>query len=199
MDLGRNKLRGACVVRWLALLIIVAGCSTATERIASSTNDIHGLARSSGRRFETIHTETGKSDPSIPTIRVEAEQGIQEQEQIMGLVDAVQIYLMDTTNITPWWASIVTYGLIFGTVACGVFLVWHFGLGKFIRAWLGLVTPTERKEATLAAQLIDIGGDEARDVVWKRRQEDRLFDTAFRRYAPVRKASAKSRKKRSTK
>lgn len=199
MELGRDKLCGACVVKRLALLVVVAGCSTSTERIASSTNEIHGLARSSGRRFEVIHTETAKPDPSIPTIRTEAEGGIEEQEQIMGLVDAVQVYLMDTTNITPWWASIVTYVLIFGTVACGVFLVWHFGLGKFIRAWLGLVTPTERKEATLAAQLIDIGGDEARDVVWKRRQEDRLFDTAFRRYAPVRKASAKSRKKRSTK
>lgn len=186
-------------MKWLVVAVVVAGCSTATERIATSTNEIHGLARSSGRRFEVIHSETGKPDPSIPTIRTQAEGGIVEQEQIMGLVDAVQVYLMDTTNITPWWASMVTYGLIFGTVACGVFLVWHLGLGKFIRSWIGLVTPTERKEATLAAQLIEIGGDEARDVVWKRREEDRLFDAAFRRYAPVRKASAKPRKKRSTK
>jgi hypothetical protein len=178
---------------------VIAGCSTATERIATSTNEIHGLARSSGRRFETIHSETGKTDPSIPVIRVEAEHGIQEQEQIMSLVDAVQVYLMDTTNITPWWASLATYALIFGTIACGAFIIWHLGLGKFIRGWLGLVTPAEQRQAKLAAQLIDIGGDEARDVVWKQREQDRLFDAAFRRYAPVRKASAKPLKKRSTK
>ena len=114
----------------------------------------------------------------------------------MGLVDAVQVYLMNTTNITPWWASIVTFALIFGTVACGVFLVWHLGLGKFIRGWLGLVTPAEQRQAKLAAELIDIGGEEARAAVWKRREEDRIFDTAFRRYAPARKASAKPKKKR---
>ena len=101
----------------LALLVLLAGCATSTEKIASSTNEIHGLARSSGRRFEVIHTETGKPDPSIPTIRTEAEGGIQEQEQIMGLVDSVQVYLMNTTNITPWWASLLTYGMIFGSIA----------------------------------------------------------------------------------
>jgi hypothetical protein len=188
------------MIRALAIVCAVfAGCSTATERIASSTNEIHGLARSSGRRFETIHSETGKTEPSIPVIRVEAEHGIKEQEQIMSLVDAVQVYLMDTTNITPWWASIVTYGLIFGSIASIAFLVWHLGLGKFIRGWLGFVTPSEQRQAKLAAQLIDIGGDEAREIVWKEREGDRLFDTAFRRYAPARKASAKPSKKRSKK
>lgn len=179
-----------------ALLVLLAGCATSTEKIASSTNEIHGLARSSGRRFEVIHTETGKPDPSIPTIRTEAEGGIHEQEQIMGLVDSVQVYLMNTTNITPWWASIVTFALIFGTIACGVFLVWHLGLGKFIRGWLGLVTPAEQRQAKLAAELIDIGGEEARAAVWRSREEDRIFDTAFRRYAPARKASARPKKKK---
>jgi hypothetical protein len=181
-----------CVV----LIAILAGCATSTERIASSTNEIHGLARSSGRRFEVIHTETGKPDPSIPTIRTQAEGGIQEQEQIMGLVDSVQVYLMNTTNITPWWASLLTYGLFFGSIACVAFIIWHLGLGKFIRGWLGLVTPAEQRQAKLAAQLIDIGGEEARDAVWKSREEDRIFDTAFRRYAPARKASARPKKKR---
>lgn len=182
-------------MRLVLLAVLLAGCSTATERIASSSNEIGTLARSSGRRFEVIHTETGKPDPSIPTIRTQAEGGIQEQEEIMGLVDAVQVYLTNTANITPWWASLLTYGLIFGTVACIVFIIWHLGLGKFIRGWLGLVTPAEQKQAKLAAQLIDIGGDEARDAVWKWREEDRIFDTAFRRYAPARKASAKSNKR----
>jgi len=182
----------------IALLVLLAGCATATERIATSTNEIGTLARSSGRRFEVIHTETGKTDPSIPTIRTEAEGGIHEQEQIMGLVDAVQVYLTNTANITPWWASILTFALIFGTVACGVFLVWHLGLGKFIRGWLGLVTPAEQRQAKLAAELIDIGGEKARAVVWRSREEDRIFDTAFRRYAPARKASARPKKKRKT-
>jgi len=181
-----------------ALFMLLGGCATATERIASSTNEIHGLARSSGRRFEVIHTETGKPDPSIPTIRTEAQGGIQEQEEIMGLVDAVQVYLMNTTNITPWWASLITYGLIFGSIACVAFLVWHLGLGKFIRGWLGLVTPAEQRQAKLAAQLIDIGGEKARAAVWRSREQDRMFDQAFRRYAPARKASAKPKKKRKT-
>lgn len=182
-------------MKWLALIVLLAGCSTATERIATSTNEIHGLARSSGRRFETIHAETGKPEPSIPEIRTQAEGGIQEQEQIMGLVDAVQVYLTNTTNVTPWWASIITYGLIFGSIACVAFIIWHLGLGKFIRGWLGLVTPAEQKQAKLAAQLIDIGGEDARDAVWKLRDEDRIFDQAFRRYAPARKASAKPKKR----
>lgn len=180
----------------IALIVLLAGCSTATERIATSSNEIGTLARSSGRRFEVIHTETGKPDPSIPTIRTEAEGGIQEQEQIMGLVDAVQVYLTNTANITPWWASLITYGLIFGSIAGITFLVWHLGLGKFIRGWLGLVTPAEQRQAKLAAELIDIGGEEARAAVWKWREEDRIFDTAFRRYAPARKASARPKKKR---
>jgi len=184
------------MTRALAIVCaVLAGCSTATEKIATSSNEIGTLARSSGRRFEVIHTETEKPEPSIPTIRTQAEGGIQEQEQIMGLVDSVQVYLMNTTNITPWWASILTFALIFGTVACGVFLVWHLGLGKFIRGWLGLVTPAEQRQAKLAAQLIDIGGEEARAAVWKQREEDRMFDTAFRRYAPARKASAKPKKR----
>lgn len=185
-------------MRWIASLVLLVGCSTATERIATSTNEIGTLARSSGRRFEVIHTETGKVDPSIPTIRTEAEGGIHEQEQIMGLVDAVQVYLTNTANITPWWASLITYGLIFGSIACVAFIIWHLGLGKFIRGWLGLVTPAEQRQAKLAAELIDIGGEQARAVVWKQRAEDRMFDTAFRRYAPARKASARPKKKRKT-
>jgi hypothetical protein len=181
-------------MRRALVLVLVAGCSTATERIATSTNQIHGLARSSGRRFETIHNETGKPDPSIPEIRTQAEGGIHEQEQIMGLVDAVQVYLTNTTNVTPWWASIITYALIFGSIACVAFLIWHLGLGKFIRGWLGLVTPREQQQAKLAAELIDIGGENARAAVWKWREQDRIFDAAFRRYAPARKASAKRKK-----
>jgi hypothetical protein len=168
----------------LVLLSIVAGCSTATEKIATSSNEIGTLARSSGRRFETIHAETGKPDPSIPTIRTQAEGGIVEQEEILGLVDAVQVYLMGTTNITPWWAEVVTYALIALSISGVAFLVWHLGLGKFIRGWLGLITPAERRNAELAAELIEVGGDDARERVWAMRERDRMFDEAFRRTAP---------------
>ena len=170
----------------LALLVLLTGCATATERIASSTNEIHGLARSSGRRFEVIHSETGKLAPSIPTIRTEAEIDIDEQEEIMGLVDAVQVYLMNTTNITPWWASLLTYSLIFGSVACVAFLVWHLGFGRFIRGWLGLVTPTERRAAELTASLIDLTPEQAVAAVAELRNSDPTFDAAFRRAAPIR-------------
>jgi hypothetical protein len=176
---------------------VIAGCSTATEKIARSSNEIGTLARSSGRRFETIHEETWKPDPSIPAIRTQAEGGIVEQEQILGLVDAVQVYLMGTTNITPWWAEVVTYALLALSISGVAFLVWHLGLGKFIRGWLGLITPAERRNAELAAELIEVGGDDARARVWQMRERDRMFDEAFRRTAPPQPVR-KNRKKGST-
>jgi hypothetical protein len=176
---------------------VIAGCSTATEKIARSSNEIGTLARSSGRRFETIHEETWKPDPSIPVIRTQAEGGIVEQEQILGLVDAVQVYLMGTTNITPWWAEVVTYALLALSISGVAFLVWHLGLGKFIRGWLGLITPAERRNAELAAELIEVGGDDARARVWQMRERDRMFDEAFRRTAPPQPVR-KNRKKGST-
>lgn len=177
------------------LVLVLTSCTTSTERIASSANDAGNLARSSGRRFERIHTETFKPAPSMPVIRTESEAGIGEQEQIMGLVDAITYHLTGTTNNVPWWGTLLTWGLIFGTLV-GIFAgLWWLGLGRLIRGWVGIITPRERAQAQLAAEMIEAGDDSVRERVWAWREEDKIFDSAFRRVAPLRRGRKKRSKK----
>jgi hypothetical protein len=185
-------------VKRLALIVLLAlgSCQTSTERIATSANEVEGLARSSGRRFERIHTETYKPEPSLPTIRGESEAGIVEQEQIMGLVDAITYHLTGTTNNVPWWATLLTYALIFGSIVGAFALCWWLGIGRLVRGWLGIITPRERAQAQLAAEMIDAGDESVRERVWRWREEDKIFDAAFRRAAPIRKASGRKRSKK---
>ena len=180
-----------------ALLVaaVLTGCAGPSERIASNTTEVRRLAHSSGQRFERIAVEADAPAPSLPIIKTEAVAGQGEQARILDAVDLIYMALTGVEDQVPWWVAPLVWVCIALAVLGIVFIVWHTGVGKFIKGWLGIVTPTERKAAELTASLIDLTPDQALAAVAELRRADPTFDAAFRRAAPIRTPS-RSRKKR---
>ena len=179
----------------LLAVAVLTGCAGPSERIASNTTEVRRLAHSSGQRFERIAVEADAPAPSLPVIKTEAVAGQGEQARILDAVDMIYMALTGVEDQVPWWVAPLCWVCIALAVLGIVFIVWHTGLGKFIKGWLGIVTPTERKAAELTASLIDLTPDQALAAVAELRRTDRTFDAAFRRAAPIRTPSRTRKRK----
>ena len=180
----------------LLVAVVLTGCAGPSERIASNTTEVRRLAHSSGQRFERIAVEADAPQPSIPVIKTEAVAGQGEQARIIDAVDLIYMALTGVEDQVPWWVAPLVWVCIALAVLGIVFIVWHTGVGKFIKGWLGIVTPTERKAAELTASLIDLTPDQALAAVAELRRADPTFDAAFRRAAPIRTPSRPRKKRR---
>lgn len=179
----------------IALIVVLASCAGPSERIASNTTEVRRLAHSSGERFERIAVEADASQPSLPVIKDQAVAGQGEQARILDAVDMIYMALTGVEDQVPWWVAPLVWVCIALAVIGIVFLVWHTGLGRFIKSWLGIVTPTERRAAELTASLIDLTPDQAVAAVAELRRADPTFDAAFRRAAPIRNPSRTRKRK----
>ena len=180
----------------LLVAVVLTGCAGPSERFASNTTEVRRLAHSSGQRFERIAVEADAPQPSLPVIRTEAVAGQGEQARIIDAVDLIYMALTGVEDQVPWWVAPLVWVCIALAVLGIVFIVWHTGFGKFIKGWLGIVTPTERKAAELTASLIDLTPDQALAAVAELRRADPTFDAAFRRAAPIRTPSRPRKRKR---
>lgn len=184
-------------MKWLLVILVLGAtsCAGPSERIAANTTAVRQLAHSSGRRFERIASETTLPEPSIPTIRTEAEAGQGEQARILDAVDVIYLALTGVEDQIPWWVAPLVWICIALAVLGIGFILWHTGIGRLIKGWLGIVTPTERRAAELTANLIDLTPEQAVAAVAELRRADPTFDAAFRRAAPIRTPS-RTRKRR---
>jgi hypothetical protein len=173
----------------IALAICAIGCSD-SRRIADASGVIRTNAESSKARFERVETSAlAANDPQIVT---EAQAGAKEQATIIGATDAIVRALPGIKDATPWWASLLSYGLIALSVIGVVALLWMTGIGAFIKrilAALGLMIPaSERREANIAAKALNDDSDVTlREWIAVRRAQDPMFDAAYRREANGRK------------
>lgn len=168
------------------LALVLIGCSGPSRQIASSTTEVRRLAHSSGQRFERIAVEADAPQPNLPTIKTEAVAGQGEQARILDAVDVIYMALTGVEDQVPWWVAPLVWICIALAVLGVVFLVWHMGIGKWVRGMLGLVTPTERRAAELTANLIDLTPEQAVATIAELRRADPTFDAAYRRAAPIR-------------
>jgi hypothetical protein len=101
-------------------------------------------------------------------------------------VDTIYMALTGVQDVVPWWVAPVVYVSAALAVLGLCFLIWHMGIGKWVRGMLGLVTPTERRAAELTANLIDLTPEQALATIAELRRADPTFDAAYRRSAPIR-------------
>lgn len=182
-------------VPFILALIMLGGCVSHSERIASSTNEIRQLASSSHDRFAAIGNESVKDSPDMPTIVNQSEQGMTEQKRILTLTDRIYISLTGVEDETPAWFGVVVWICVALSVIGAAFLVWHLGLGRFISRWLALITPAERGKAQMAACLLDSDDERVKSRVMQMRRDDPVFDRAFRQVAPLGRRGKKEKKK----
>lgn len=173
----------------IAATICAIGCSD-TQRIADASGVIRANAESSKARFGRVETSAlAAKDPQIVT---EAKAGAKEQTEIIGATDAIVRALPGVKDVTPWWATMLTYGLIALSVIGVVAILWMTGLGAFVKRLLaaaGMFIPAgERREANIAAKALNNDSDVTlREWIAVRRAQDPMFDAAYRREARDRK------------
>ena len=181
----------------LVLVLGTIGCSD-TQRIADASGVIRTNAESSKARFGRVETSAlAANDRQVAT---DARAGAKEQAAIIGATEAIVRALPGVKDVTPWWATMLTYGLIALSVVGVVALLWMTGLGTFVKrllAALGLFIPAgERREANIAAKAIDYGSDvSVREWIAARRASDPMFDAAYRRERRDRKKRTDARAK----
>jgi hypothetical protein len=173
----------------IAAAICAIGCSD-TQRIADASGVIRANAESSKDRFERIEAAT--LDGKYGAIAPDARAGAKEQKRIIGATEAIVRALPGVKDVTPWWANLLSWGLIALSVVGVVALLWMTGLGAFVKrllAAVGLFIPAgERREANIAAKALNDDSDVTlREWIAVRRAQDPMFDAAYRREARDRK------------
>ncbi len=174
----------------VAVSILACGisCSDA-KRIADASGVIRSNASESKARFERIEAN---ADTDPPAVKADAKAGKREQVAILAASEEIVRALPGVKDVTPWWASLLSWGLIALSVIGVVALLWMTGLGAFVKrllAAVGLLIPaSERREANLAAKALDADNDvSVREWIAARRASDPMFDAAYRREARDRK------------
>lgn len=171
--------------RAAAILVLLAGCSS-TDQIAQSSTRIGALAQSSKDRFQYISGEARSDAPDLPGIADSAEGGIVEQDGIIYEVTQVVHSLPGVRDLTPWWATLITYALILGSLVSVLAILWRLGIDRLVRSWLGLASPGAQAEARMAADIVQSDpGPRVLRRIETRRAQDHDFDRAFRRAAPM--------------
>lgn len=180
------------MMRALAILaaFCAIGCSD-TQRIADASGVIRTNAESSRARFERI--ESASVAKNYGTIAPEAKAGKAEQGRIIAASEAIVRALPGVKDVTPWWATMLSWALIALSVIGMVALLWMTGLGAFVKrllAALGLFIPSaDRREASIAAKALDTDSEASlREWIAVRRTQDPYFDAAYRRESRDRKA-----------
>jgi outer membrane murein-binding lipoprotein Lpp len=188
--------QGPLVIQALLLaLLVVAGCAGPSERIAANTTEVRRLAHSSGQRFERIASEADAVTPRMPNIKTEAVAGQGEQARILNAVDIIYMALTGVEDQVPWWVVPLVWICVALAVLGIGFIIWHTGVGRLVKGWLGIVTPTERRAAELSADLINLTPGQSAAAIAALRRSDPTFDAAFRHAAPIRTQSRTRKRK----
>lgn len=151
---------------WAVLILLLAGCRSATETIASSAAEIRTLAESSKQRFAVLDVPEGES----------------EQQRIISLSETVQKAVprvQDQPNDLLGTLEIVAIAAL-GVAA--VILVWQLGLGHLTKAAFSWVPARKRAAAKLLDEAVDPNHQtNLREAVAALRAMDPELDLAFRK------------------
>ena len=171
--------RAVLLVAYLSHSISAGGCSD-SRRIADATTVARANAESSKGRFLWI----GDHADDAHGVQAQAAEGVKEQAAIIAATETVVRALPGVRDVTPWWASLLSWGLIALAIVGVVALLWMTGIGSFLRQLLasvaGLIPRRQRREADLAVKVMDEGSPEGiREYIAARRASDPMFDAAF--------------------
>lgn len=119
---------------YLSVLLLLTGCHSGEQQIASQSIDVTALAHSSKGRFEIIYLEAGKPEIDTKIIRSEALSGAAEQGKIITAINSIIMALPEVQDIASPWLGILKY-LVFILFAVGiVVLLFQTGLGAWIKS-----------------------------------------------------------------
>lgn len=170
----------------LIVLITTVSCSS-VEKISDRTIKVSELAASSKQKFQTIQEEAQKTKfIDVPLIVATADEGIKEQEEIIGSTKEILGEIPKIEDAIPWWATMVNYIMI-ATSIIGIFvLLWYLGLGAPIKALMRKFSLTISSDKKSIAKLIQESQDpnsstSINEVIAVMRATDKEFDAAYRK------------------
>jgi len=119
--------------RFLYVLFVFAPSCSSSHQIANSSNDITDAAHRSRGRFVWIADEAVKPTPNMPGIHQTATEGIDDQETIIRSAARIIYNLPGVKDVTPFWAELVVWGMVFLSMVGVVIILLHSGLFQAFR------------------------------------------------------------------
>ena len=166
------------MIRSLLFLILVAlaGCSSA-EAIsvqATAVGDRAAIIRGLAERIG--------AQSSQPEVVTDAATISLEAQSIQKSVGVIHQRVTQVRDITPWWATLLQWGLIALAGAAAVYLVHATGIGAAIRVAIGWLPRRKVTEAEMAAATMATDKPETvREWIAMKRASDKEFDAAWRK------------------
>ena len=153
---------------------LVLGCS-ASQHIAEEANTISASAENIAKLAEQIR-HTSKE---LESIRI-ATDIKNEALQIREGVAEIHATLPGVRDVTPWWASLLQWGLIAFVGGLAAWFLYSSGAVTAIRVAIGWLPRRKVEEAQIAVAALDESRPEtAREWVAARRAADPEFNAAW--------------------
>jgi len=122
--------------RLLCVLFVSAASCSSSHQIANSSNDITDAAHRSRGRFVWIADEAVKPAPNMPGIHQTATEGVEDQDTIIRSAARIIYNLPGVKDVTPFWAELVVWGMVFLSLVGVVIILLHSGLFQVFRRLL---------------------------------------------------------------
>jgi len=119
--------------RFLCVLFVFAASCSSSHQIANSSNDITDAAHRSRGRFVWIADEAVKPAPNMPGIHQTATEGIDDQDTIIRSAARIIYNLPGVKDVTPFWAELLVWGMVFLSLVGVVIILLHSGLFQVLR------------------------------------------------------------------
>jgi len=172
--------RRAGTIVFITIVVFALFACSPTKRIAKATTGINDAATSSKSRFALIQDEATNETPNLPLIKNEAVGGLKEQDYILSMTRQVHEALPSVEDQVPAWMNTLQYGIIVAGIIAVAWILWYTGIGSLIKGLLGFIPKAKRREASLAARVLDDNNPATmRELIAARRASDPEFDKAY--------------------
>lgn len=119
--------------------VLLLGCASTPEQIATDSQDIRTLAESSRSRF------VGHDDP----------EGVAEQTAIIEKAGAISVAAAAVDPTQPAWQGTLELGLWTALLLTLAVVVWQTGLGTLLRRLFNLIPERKRSAAKLLREAVE--------------------------------------------
>lgn len=143
--------------------VLLLGCASTPEQIATDSQDIRTLAESSRSRF------VGHDDP----------EGVAEQTAIIEKAGAIGVAAAAVDPTQPAWQGTLELALWTALLMILAVVVWQTGLGTLLRRLFNLIPERKRSAAKLLRESLD-DPTKLREAVAAARTADPLINAAWK-------------------
>lgn len=166
----------------MAVCLLALGSCSDSAAIAKELAFVRETTRHAEAQIVEIVAETQAPAPDLGKIANLASVAVSDLHSIDSSTEAASRHLTGVKDVTPWWASMITWVAAAAAIVAVVVLAWRFGLDRLVAAllsWVSIPSPSARAAKLDADALAESPTPQLRESIAAKRTSNARYDLEF--------------------